>query len=214
MSVRTIEELYDHLSSDISWRKKELSLLKGMITSSTSRSMEDALLRSGIALLYAHWEGFVKLSASTYLEYIRRRRLPYEQLSNNFIAIRLSRIINRLPPRKKVSECMDIVEFFQNRLGERFSVVDNNCINTESNLSSKVFREIISTLNFDYSPYATKEVIIDEKLVANRNKIAHGRYLQMDSDEYFQLESDILALMNLFNNQIDNAVVQKSYLRA
>jgi len=213
MSIRTIEDLYDHLSSNMAWRKKELSILKGMIISSTSKSMEDALLRSGIALLYAHWEGFVKLSASTYLEYIGKRRLPYQQLSNNFIAIRLNQIIKRLSTVNKVSECMDIVEFFLNGLGERFSVPNKNVINTESNLSSKVFKEIICTLNFDYSPYATKETIIDEKLVSNRNEIAHGQYLFIDSDDYFRLESEILSLMVLFNNQIDNAAVQRLYLR-
>lgn len=213
MSVLTIEDLYDHLSSDIAWRKKELSMLKGMIISSTSQSMEKTLLRSGIALLYAHWEGFVKLSASTYLGYIGKRRLPYQQLSNNFIAIRLNQIINRLSASNKVSECMDIVEFFQSRLGERFSFVNKNAIDTESNLSSKVFKEIICTLNFDYSPYATKETIIDLKLVKNRNEIAHGEYLSIDADDYFNLESDILSLMVLFNNQIDNAAVQQLYLR-
>ena len=213
MSVRTVEDLYDHLSSDMAWRKKELTMLKGMIISSTSHSMEDALLRSGIALLYAHWEGFVKLSASTYLEYIRKRRLPYQQLSNNFIAIRLNQIINKLSTRNKVSECMDIVEFFLNGLDERCGIPIKNTIDTESNLSSKVFKEIIYTLNFDYSPYATKERIIDEKLLSNRNEIAHGQYLLIDASDYFQLESDILALMNLFNNQIDNAAVQQHYLR-
>lgn len=213
MSVRTIEELYNHLSSDIAWRKKELSILKGMIISSKSSSTENALLRSGLALLYAHWEGFVKLASLTYLEYIGRRRLPYRQLSNNFIAIRLNQIINKLSTRNKVSECMDIVEFFINGLDERCGIPIKNAIDTESNLSSKVFKEIIYTLNFDYSPYETKEKIVDEKLVSNRNNIAHGQYLLIDVSDYFQLESDILALMNVFNSQIDNAAFQQHYLR-
>ncbi len=185
MSVRTIEDLSYYLSSDIAWRKKELSILKGAIISATSSSMENALLRSGITLLYAHWEGFVKLSATAYLEYIGQRRLPYQQLSNNFIAIRLRQIVNKVSIHNKVSECMDIVEFLLNGLNERCSTLIKNTVNTQSNLSSKIFKEIICTLNFDYSLYATKEHMIDEQLVYRRNNIAHGQYLVINVADYF-----------------------------
>ena len=108
---------------------------------------------------------------------------------------------------------MDVVEFLLNGLDERCSIPIKSTIDTESNLSSKVVKEIICTLNFDYSLYATKEKMIDEQLVRARNSIAHGQYLLIEVDDYFRLASDILALMNLFSNQIDNAAVQKSYLR-
>ena len=65
MAVRTINELQDALDSTLSWRRVELSALKGMIEQHESRSQSlpagRSLRRAGIAMLYAHWEGFTAL---------------------------------------------------------------------------------------------------------------------------------------------------------
>ena len=52
---------------------------------------------------------------------------------------------------------------------------------------------------------------LDDEL-AWRNTIAHGEYLPINLEEYLEVYSEILALMNLFRNQIDNAVLLKSYV--
>ncbi len=66
MKLNTAEQLSDRLSHDLAWRKKELSEVKSLVeTRSFSDSKHKALVRSGICLLYAHWEGFVKLAANS-----------------------------------------------------------------------------------------------------------------------------------------------------
>jgi len=88
MSIRRLEELNDQLSSELAWRKKELSVIKSLIdTGSFSTSKKTALLRSGVTILYAHWEGFIKQAASIYLEFVSMQRLPYDKLSANFVAL-------------------------------------------------------------------------------------------------------------------------------
>ena len=66
-------------------------------------------------------------------------------------------------------------------------------------------------LGLDYSHYESKEKIIDEKLLANRNSIAHGDHLLVDCAEYLGIHDEILALMQLFYDQIDNAARMKMY---
>ena len=86
--IRTLEQLSDKLAEELVWRKKELSILKSLIDSKSFESAKrNALLRSGITMLYAHWEGFVKVAANSYLEFVAMQKLPYNQLANNFIAL-------------------------------------------------------------------------------------------------------------------------------
>ncbi|MFM6308188.1 MAG: MAE_28990/MAE_18760 family HEPN-like nuclease, partial [Dolichospermum sp.] len=88
MKIRTLEQLSDKLAQELAWRKKELSILKSLIDSKSSETAKrNALLRSGITMLYAHWEGFVKVSANSYVEFVAMQKLSYNQLANNFIAL-------------------------------------------------------------------------------------------------------------------------------
>ncbi len=212
MKIRTTEELSSFLDGDIVWRKKELAILKSIASSNKSKLLEDPMARSGVALLYAHWEGFVKSSSSAYLDYVAKRGLPYEQLKSNFIAIKIRQLIGDVSVFNKFSKRKDIVDFILTGLNEKY-VLSSSIINTQSNLSSEVLKEIVATLGLDYSPFVTKEKLIDEKLVWNRNNIAHGRYLTMKLEDYFYLEKEILGLMDIFKDQIDNAASLKSYLR-
>jgi len=55
MSIRTTEQLSDKLSTDLAWRKKELSEVKSLVeTRKVSPQRYNALIRSGICILYAH----------------------------------------------------------------------------------------------------------------------------------------------------------------
>ena len=212
MKIWTIEELSSFLDSDIVWRKKELALLKSIAASDNLKLRQDVIVRSGVALLYAHWEGFIKSSSCAYLDYISKRRLPYERLKSNFVAIKIRHMIGDVSLFNKFNKRKEIVDFIRTGLNES-CILSSNTINTQSNLSSEVLREIISILDLDYSPFVTKEKLIDEQLVSNRNNIAHGRYLLMDLHDYFDLEKEILVLLSIFKDQIDNAAYLKSYLR-
>ncbi|MDB5342495.1 MAG: hypothetical protein JWP89_872 [Schlesneria sp.] len=87
-------------------------------------------------------------------------------------------------------------------------------INTKSNLNSVVFREIAAVLGIDYSQFATREKLIDEKLLAHRNKIAHGQYLAVEFDEYVALHGEILEMMQEFHDQIENLAMRKAFRSA
>jgi hypothetical protein len=213
MTIRTAEEFSSFLDGEIVWRKKELALLKSINSTYPIKSYQDTMVRSGIALLYAHWEGFIKNAACTYLEFISKHRLPYEQLTSNFIAIKIREIVNDIPSFTKFSKRKEIVDFVQTGLNE-YCFLPSDTINTQSNLSSLIFKEIMATLGLDYTPYQSKEKLIDEKLVHNRNNIAHGRFLTMDLQDYDLLEKDIIELMDIFKDQISNAATSKSYLRS
>jgi hypothetical protein len=74
-----------------------------------------------------------------------------------------------------------------------------------------VLREIALLLGLDYSRFETKEVLIDEKLLGNRNRIAHGEALLVDLNEYLSLHEEVHGVMQDFYNQIDNLAFTGSY---
>lgn len=213
--IRTLEELNDSLSADLAWRKKELSILKSLVeTAATSSSKEKALLRCGTAILYAHWEGFIKTSSSHYLEFIARKQLRYTELSSNFVALAFKSKLKQVHETNKATIFTEVVDFIRFQLNERSSVPYKDEIQTGSNLSSSTFKEIVCVLGLDYSLYETKQILIDEKLLARRNKIAHGEYLQslqLDKQDYLELHSQIIEIMEHFRTQIENCAACKSY---
>ena len=58
--ARTEAELADQLDSDLTWRLRELSDLKAAIANS-QKNGRSVLLRSLVTMLYAQWEGHIRI---------------------------------------------------------------------------------------------------------------------------------------------------------
>ena len=216
MSIRTAEQLSAKLSTDLAWRKKELSEVKSLVeTRNVSPQRHNALIRSGICILYAHWEGFVKLASNSYLEYVAMQRLSYDQLSSNFLALAMKTKLNEARDTNKPSLYIPVCDFFVSNLNTKCSLPykDKDAISTASNLSSDILKEITCTLGIDFSVYSTKSVLIDIKLLKTRNEIAHGNYSTVDREEYMELHAEIMGMLDIFSNQIQNAAINKDYMR-
>lgn len=210
MSVRTVEELSDHIAADLIWRKKELTVLKNLLRSAQPDG-KTALLRSLVALLYAHWEGFIKSTSQRYLEYLSNRRLPYRDLTSNFIALSLEGRFRASLLQRSLSPIIELVDFLRFSLETRSAIPYKEGVEAESNLSSRVLHDITITLGIDYAPFETKSVLIDERLLNTRNRIAHGEYLIIDEDGALELAKEIQSMMEHFRNLVENTVVLGEY---
>lgn len=212
MKIRTQENLTDFLNDEIAWRKKELSTIKTNVLKSNQK-LEATAIRSGIVLLYAHWEGFIKCASEAYLEYVISRRLNYGDLTNNFIAISAKQKIKEFEDSNKATIHTQFIEFILNNHDERVQINKDNVIKTKSNLNSIILKEIISSIGLDFSPYETKSKMIDEQLLNYRNNVAHGQILQVDAKEYIFLHDEIRKMIDAYKTDIENAVVQSIFLK-
>lgn len=206
---RTEQMLVDNLDNDLAWRIKELSIIKNKIPQAKNNEQE-ALIRAGVTILYAHWEGFVKNAAECYLNFVSLRRLKHNELQSCFLALCLKSKINELNTNKFELQ-QAAVDFLLNELEKRAYVPYEGVIETKSNLKFWVFRDICIIIGVDYKKYQLKEKAIDILLVERRNNIAHGKYLSIDYNDYITIYDMVIQMMRDIKNDIISAATTQRY---
>lgn len=212
--IRTTDELIEKIGSDLIWRRKELSELKGLVQETQGQIRSRVVIRSSVALLYAHWEGFVKKVSVYYLEFVSSHRLPYGRLASNFVALALKAKFNELAASEKISGANLLADFFCTSLNKQSNVPYKGAVDTKSNLSSKVLQDILSSLGISHSNFSTRMNFIDSNLVNPRNHIAHGEHFELSASDYMELHDAVMSLLETYKNEVENAAVLKSYERA
>ena len=164
-------------------------------------------------LIYAHWEGYIKQSSINYLNFINSINILLNKFTTNFIAGAIRNNVIDSGKTKKVPKHIELVESYIKKMSEPIKIPYKSLINTESNLSSKVLLEILITLNLDPAPYELKFKLIDNHLLNQRNKVAHGQYLDIDIDIFIKTANETINLLQTFQEQIIDAAKAKRYLK-
>jgi MAE_28990/MAE_18760-like HEPN len=212
MKIRTTEQLYDRIYDDLVWRKREIILFNSQLDK-TNAEFTRALLRGSVALLYAHWEGFVKNACHFYLCYLASCGLQFSQLIPELAALALRARISEAILAKKISMRADLVRDIRDRAEERVNIpTSRDAVRTESNLTFGVLTEILTSVGCDAGRYAIYADLIDDQLVNARNKIAHGEYTNIARPEWDELWTQVLRITDDIATQIMNAAVLRSYL--
>ena len=213
MMIRSLNHLTEHLDDELSWRKKELTTLRFRLAQ--CRDHERGLLtRAALCLLYAHWEGFVRVAATCYVDYVVRQGIHLRDLTPNFIALGLRSKIRDAGGSNKSTMHTELVKKLRSDLSESMRTDARRAIQTGSNLKVNVLSEILSVIGVDPTNYLGKKVIID-RLVCQRNLVAHGVHgegFEISPCDYESLHSHVIVLVEMFRTDVENAAAQKSYL--
>ena len=213
MKIRNASELSEMLDKASAWRKKEIATLRILIKTQKKPYEREMLRRIAIPILYGHWEGFAKQAATSYLDLVIRQRRPYRELKSNFMAIAIRGKIREAEPSRRISPHITLVDTILDKLDTKINFNSRQIIDTESNLSSGVLKNIFSTIGIPYdSILEGKELLIDGSLLKNRNGIAHGEYIQIDFDTYNQLHQLVVELIDHMKNVIESQARTQAYL--
>lgn len=209
--IRTLTQLQEALDSEMSWRIKEISdfKLNSKIQSASSRTF----IRAGIALVYAHWEGFIKAASEDYLNFVDQQGHIYRDLKACFVLFGLKGKLAFLHSSRQAKPNIDALNFVVAEMDKPAKMTMSSAIDTESNLTSKVFSNIAASLDISTLPYETKFKLIDESLVNRRNKVAHGEFLDLSAADFIILADEVLHMMRSYKTDIENAASLKSYKR-
>lgn len=213
MKIKKIEKLQDLLDRDFVWRKKELIDLQLMIHSTNNKT----LCRMGLALLSAHFEGFIKLAANYYVIFVASQNLNLNQLKYNFMALHCSEGLKACNETQKISVYSRELENFVNDYSnQRFHVhysQDKPLVKTGGNPSSLVLKEILDSIGLDFMPYETKKNYIDADLLKNRHEIVHGEKNFITQNDFDNTMMHVLEIMEIFREQVLSAAIGKNYLK-
>ncbi|WP_336984936.1 MAE_28990/MAE_18760 family HEPN-like nuclease [Asaia sp. HN128] len=210
--VRTLGQFQDALDKEMSWRVKEIGVFK--VASRRNSPENKPFIRAGVALTYAHWEGFIKKSSEIYIKYVDHKNLSYRDLKTCFAVFGLKSRLTTLVNSKKSVSNIDAFEFLIKEIDNTAKLDLASAVDTQSNLSSKVFCNIANSLAIDTTPYDTRFNLIDKKLVEQRNAIAHGEYLILSGADFSTLVTEVLELMRQYKTDLENAASLESYRRS
>jgi len=213
MKIRTAAQLLEHLDADMAWRLKEVHELRSAVQGAKGKNV-DTHIRAGIAMLYAHWEGFIKGAANAYVTYLAFRADKMRDMQPCFVALSLKSKLTGAGESGKADMAVSAVAALLEEMDKPIRLPASEAISAQSNLSSTVFQNITRWIGIDVSQYSSRFTLIDKTLLETRNSIAHGEYLVIDAHRFEGLVTEILEILRWFKTDIENAVVQKSFLRA
>lgn len=212
MKLRSADQLLTLLDNEMAWRLKEMHELRSAVKAAKGTNI-DTHIRAGVAMLYAHWEGFVKAAANAYVSYLAHRGDLNRDLQPCFVALGMKNILATAHGSQKSSISISAVSHLLAEMDKPVRLPKVDAISAQSNLSSTVFLNIVGWIGIDPAPYSTRFNLIDRSLLDTRNSIAHGDYLVIDPARFESLSDDVLDLLRWFKTDIENAVVNRAFLR-
>lgn len=213
MAIRSADELGSYLIEELKWRTAELDTWERLAKSSRPHQ-QIGILRAGVALLYAHWEGYVKEAARAYLEYVSRQGLRVGDLRDELAAVALRTMLGSGEQSKKSSDHTSIVSALRAEAQSKANIpYDRSTIRTRSNLTFDVFEDIMHSVGCDSSRHELQRVLITNRLVKNRNDISHGRLLLISYEDWLDWRERVVLILEDVRDQLRAAAYSQAFKR-
>lgn len=198
------------ITGDLDWREGELGALKVLLARrDLSEHQRKVLLRVSWALLYAHYEGFVKTALMIFYD---TAKIAISNCGALPKATRLFALKSKLKQLKNLptEQFMDgILSFESTNFPHRPTFPE---VNTDSNLWPDVLEGLLKEADLSLSHLSRHRSKLST-LVTRRNKIAHGnREILTEISYYISFEAAVYDIMYELAFAIDERLKQPPYV--
>lgn len=199
------------VNEDFGWRIREISDFRLAIKDSAER-LKASLYRSGVPLLYAHWEGHLRFCTFKYLEHISFRRRTYMELQDSIFCVYTRNYFDSLTARKlSFSERLNILTALAQKQNARFARANIDDVDTKSNLSSDVLSDLCLIAGINIDLFRDEFDFIDKMLLGRRNNIAHGQEIYVEEADFKAMSDRTISIMRQYKDSIENNVILGAY---
>jgi hypothetical protein len=162
---------------------------------------------------YAHWEGYVRISATKYFTHITLKKKAYRDLDRQFYTNSfLARLDAFYRSKSSTKDACTFIGSILDSQESRFAFINPQLIDTKSNLNTDVISDLCLVCGFDGTFFEDNRFFIDATLLKKRNAIAHGQDDGIDERDVDDFVNKTLSLLEQFKTLIENKVYTKSYL--
>lgn len=211
---RTALQLVTVLDRELSWRRVDLLFALRLVQRAGGTDV-DSSVRAAIPLLYAHWEGFVKKAASHYADFLSSQRLQFSDVRLSLSGMKAhGYVVGMADIKRRLYATSELLLAIKNIENERLNISLSNHIDRMGNLNYDMLLQIIQFFSLPSLNYATYKPLIDDALLAHRNRIAHGEYLDVSPGRYEDMHREVVSVIEQFKADIEDAATTKAYRRA
>ncbi|MDR3409351.1 MAG: MAE_28990/MAE_18760 family HEPN-like nuclease [Formivibrio sp.] len=210
---RFAEFYVDQLEADLNWREQELAILrKQLLQTRIGSTQEVTFLRTNLAMIYAHYEGFCKFALGVYIDALEKLALKRVDLRWVIASQSLTQFHTEL---KNVS---DPSEYFNKLFTELDTHLNEKATYQKPENVANLWPDLLmswqSRLGLDTKMVQNEQTRL-ESLVTTRNHIAHGKKLTVSNRAELDAHAKAATLaMHEVAVGIADALDNKLYLRS
>lgn len=219
LAPQTMGDLADRLTGEIGWRKKEISAFR--TAAARASSSQTYYCRAGSVMLCAHWEGFLRVSIQTYVDYVFSQSLRLKDLAIPFVAIYFFKeVVTAGMAHFPGSDRQHI------KLAKKIEAsLEGSCnrpswtVDTEGSPGSVVTSNILASvgldrmMGLDETEWSVQRVFIDTQLLKDRHKVAHGERYPISQSDFRKRANRVIGMCESILNLILDAAESRAYLK-
>lgn len=202
--------IIDDISRDLDWREAEIASMRLLLSRKDISSKQvEVLLRAAWALLYAHYEGFVKYCLTLFYEEISRRSVKCAVLPNATQVFALAKVLKQIRTMPLVNMITEVSNFKDLHLDSLASFPE---VDTDSNLWPETLVALLVSADLE-SQIVNNNRSKLTTLVARRNEIAHGQKNFIAEFKYYlTFEAAVYEVMYDLALQVEERLASTPYL--